>query len=160
MTKLIVKDGKLYVPNAAIHDADARKWYGEDDVIVMVKYGLDCDTIPWPIPNPADKDIKLPVYMDLTPGSEERLEWHRQFSRRQAAEYWTLDKWRDAFAHAMFDDREQGILPPYQREVVLPDGMAFEIDTARFYCPECDRDEGQGHDLENGCTVGEENANV
>ena len=124
MVKLIAIDGRLHVPNAAIHDKWVKEHHENDDVLLLVNYGMDYDTIPWP----------------LTP-----------------THYWTKEKLRDGLARALYDARETGVLPPYDREVVLPDGMAFEIERARFYCPECDRDEGEGHDRGNGCTVGEDN---
>lgn len=153
--KLIAKDGKLYIPNSAIADECTKEWYDGEDVIVMVKYGLDADTIPWPFPKAGD--ATLARVMDET-----GYESYKSFHRRSAAIYWhkTPNKLRDALAHALYDDRETGVLPADCKVVILPDGMAFEIDTAKFYCPECDRDEGQGHDKDNGCTVWEDNANV
>lgn len=66
--------------------------------------------------------------------------------------YWTMDKIKTAFARALYDSVETGILDWRQRSVLLPDGMAFAIDTATIYCPECDEDLGTPH--RPGCVTG------
>lgn len=136
MIKLLVSDGKLAIPNAAVTPSE-RQWFGNDDPLLVANYGMDHDVLPWPIPNPADAALEL--------GPREipaSAEYHEAFTRKCAAQYWTLEKFTKALQHALYDARETGLLPAATREVMLPDGGAFEIDDARFYCPECDQEGG------------------